>query len=281
MSLSLGSLAMSRGRPSQGLGLRVAGLFYIGVMVVLPMLAMIYQAALPGPRAFWAAVFDPVALHALKLTFVTAFIMVAVNVVTGTATAWVLVRHNFPGRSLVDALVDLPFAVPTVVTGVMLVTLYGPSSVLGTILGRAGWKVVYDQPGIILALLFVTYPFVIRSVQPVLIELDRAEEEAAATLGAGSFMTFWRVTLPSLRPSILTGAGLSFSRALGEFGSVVMVAGNQPMLTKTAPIYVFGEVEGGNQHGALAVSVVLLACSLLILVGLNALQRRGESRDGD
>lgn len=257
------------------------GLSYIGLMVILPMAAMIYQAARPGPRAFWEAVVDPYALHALKLTFVTAFIMVAVNVVTGTATAWVLVRYEFPGRTLINALVDLPFAVPTVVTGVMLVALYGPSSVLGTILGQAGWKVVYDQPGIILALLFVTYPFVIRSVQPVLLELDRAEEEAAATLGAGALTTFWSVTLPSLRPSILTGAALSFSRALGEFGSVVMVAGNQPLLTKTAPIYVFGEVEGGNRHGALAVSVVLLACSLLILIGLNALQRRGESRDGD
>lgn len=280
--MSFGSLMAQRSRrPSQGLALRAMGLFYIGAMVILPMVAMVYQAAQPGPRAFWEAVVDPYALHALKLTFVTAFIMVAVNVVTGTATAWVLVRYEFPGRTLINALVDLPFAVPTVVTGVMLVALYGPSSVLGTILGQAGWKVVYDQPGIILALLFVTYPFVIRSVQPVLLELDRAEEEAAATLGAGALTTFWSVTLPSLRPSILTGAALSFSRALGEFGSVVMVAGNQPMLTKTAPIYVFGEVESGNRHGALAVSVVLLACSLLILVGLNALQRRGESRDGD
>jgi len=280
--MSFGSLMAQRNsRPSQGLTIRAMGLFYIGVMVVLPMLVMTYQAARPGPRAFWEAVTDPYALHALKLTFVTAFIMVAVNVVTGTATAWVLVRYEFPGRTLVNALVDLPFAVPTVVTGVMLVALYGPSSVLGAIIGEAGWKVVYDQPGIILALLFVTYPFVIRSVQPVLLELDRAEEEAAATLGAGAFMTFWRVTLPSLRPSILTGAALSFSRALGEFGSVVMVAGNQPLLTKTAPIYIFGEVESGNRHGALAVSAVLLACSLLILVGLNALQRRGGTHDGE
>jgi len=280
MPLSLGNPVANRSRPSQGLTLRAMGLFYIGVMVVLPMTVMTFQAVRPGPRAFWEAVLDPYALHALKLTFVTAFIMVAVNVVTGTATAWVLVRYEFPGRTLINALIDLPFAVPTVVTGVMLVALYGPSSVLGAILGKAGWKVIYDQPGIILALLFVTYPFVIRSVQPVLLELDRAEEEAAATLGAGSWTTFRRVTLPSLRPSILTGAGLSFSRALGEFGSVVMVAGNQPLLTKTAPIYVFGEVESGNRHGALVVSAVLLACSLLILIGLNALQRKGEARNG-
>ncbi len=278
--MSIGSMILNRSRPSQGLTIRAMSLFYLGLMVVLPMLAMTYQAALPGPRAFWEAISEPYAWHSLKLTFITAFIMVGVNVVTGTATAWVLVRYEFPGRSLVNALIDLPFAVPTVVTGVMLVALYGPSSVLGAIIGKTGWKVIYDQPGIILALLFVTYPFVIRSVQPVLLELDRAEEEAAATLGAGAWTTFRRVTLPTLWPSILTGAGLSFSRALGEFGSVVMVAGNQPLLTKTAPIYVFGEVESGNRHGALAVSAVLLACSLLILVGLNALQRRGGVQNG-
>ncbi|MDR3619654.1 MAG: sulfate ABC transporter permease subunit CysT [Paludisphaera borealis] len=279
--MAIGARTLQRHRPSQGLTLRATSLFYLGVMVVLPMLAMTIQAVQPGPRAFWEAISEPYAWHALKLTFVTALIMVAVNVVTGTATAWVLVRYEFPGRSLVNALIDLPFAVPTVVTGVMLVALYGPSSVVGAIIGKAGWKIIYDQPGIILALLFVTYPFVIRSVQPVLIELDRAEEEAAATLGARPWTTFVRVTLPTLWPSILTGAGLSFSRALGEFGSVVMVAGNQPLLTKTAPIYVFGEIESGNRHGALAVSAVLLACSLLILVGLNALQRRGGVHDGN
>ncbi|MDG3007463.1 sulfate ABC transporter permease subunit CysT [Paludisphaera mucosa] len=271
--------SIARRRPHPGLILRGGSLAYLGVMVVLPMLAMTWQAVQPGPRAFWAAVAEPYAWHALKLTFVTAFIMVLVGAVTGTATAWVLVRYEFPGRNLVNALIDLPFAVPTVVTGVMLVALYGPDSVVGAIMGKAGWKVIYDQPGIILALLFVTYPFVIRSVQPVLLGLDKAEEEAAATLGAGPWTTFLRVTLPTLWPSILTGSALSFSRALGEYGSVVMVAGNQPLLTKTAPIYVFGEIESGNRHGALAVSAVLLGSSLLILIILNALQRRGEIHD--
>jgi sulfate transport system permease protein len=206
--------------------------------------------------------------------------MVLVNVVTGTATAWVLVRYNFPGRSLVNAMIDMPFAVPTVVTGVMLIMLFGPSSVVGTILGRYGWAVIYHQPGIVLALLFVTYPFVIRSVQPVLMELDRAEEEAATTLGATPWTIFRRVTLPGLWPSIVTGAGLSFSRALGEFGSVVMVAGNQPLSTKTAPLYIFGEIESGNRHGALVVSALLLAGSLLILVVLNGVQRRWGAEHG-
>jgi len=266
--------------PASALVLRWTTLCYLGIMVALPMAALGIQAAQPGLRAFWRALADPYAWHSLKLTFLTALIMVLVNAVTGTATAWVLVRYDFPGRSLVNALIDLPFAVPTVVTGVMLVVLYGPSSTIGTVLGRFGWAVIYHQPGIVLALLFVSYPFVIRSVQPVLMELDRAEEEAAATLGAGAWTTFRRVTLPVLWPSILAGSALSFSRALGEFGSVIMVAGNHPLLTKTAPLYVYGEIESGNRHTALVVSAVLLASSLLILIGINALQRRSEVGHG-
>ncbi len=260
------------------LALRASTLAYLGVMVVLPLAALTFQASAPGPSAFWKAISDPFARHAIRLTFSTALIMVAINAVMGTATAWVLVRYSFPGKGIMNALIDLPFAVPTVVTGLMLVALYGPSSALGTVLGRAGLAVIYQQPGIVLALLFVTYPFVIRSVQPVLLEIDRGEEEAAATLGAPPWMTFRRVTLPTLFPSILTGTALAFSRALGEFGSVVMVAGNRPLETKTGPMYVFGEIESGNRHGAMAVSAVLLASSLGILVALNLVQRR---RGGD
>jgi sulfate transport system permease protein len=244
-------------------------------MVLLPLAALGAGAAASGPWAFWKALADPFAWHALKLTFVTALAMAAVNAVTGTATAWVLVRYPFPGKGLVNALIDLPFAVPTVVAGLMLVALYGPTSVLGAFLSRQGWNIIYQKPGIILALLFVTLPFVVRSVQPVLLELDPAEEEAAVTLGAGAFTTFRRVTLPTLWPAIVTGTGLSFSRALGEFGSVVMVAGNRPLETKTGPMYVFGEIESGNPHGAMVVSVVLLAGSLGTLLILNRLQRRG------
>src|SRR5262249_55655813 len=260
--------------------LRSTTLTYLGLAVFLPMAALVIEAARPGIWAFWQAVRDPFAWHALKLTIVTALVMVLVNALTGTATAWVLVRYDFPGRSLVNALIDMPFAVPTVVTGVMLIVLFGPSSVVGTILGKFGWAVIYHQPGIVLALLFVTYPFVIRSVQPVLMELDRAEEEAASTLGAGAWTTFRRVTLPGLWPSILTGSGLSFARALGEFGSVVMVAGNQPLATKTAPLYIFGEIESGNRHGALVVSAVLLASSLVIMLVLNGIQRKWGSEHG-
>lgn len=274
-----------RRRPPTGtapadLVLRGVALSYLALLVVLPLAALSVQAAEPGVQAFWTALTNPFAWHALKLTFATAFIMVLINAVMGTATAWVLVRYDFPGKGVMNALIDIPFAVPTVVTGLMLVALYGPSSVLGSFLGRHGWGVIYEQPGIILALLFVSYPFVIRSVQPVLLELDPAEEEAAATLGAGAFTTFRRITFPTLWPSILTGTALAFSRALGEFGSVVMVAGNRPLETKTGPMYIFGEIESGNRHGAMVVSVVLLACSLGILIVLNRLQHRGRPAHG-
>jgi len=269
------SLVRGASRPAGGLLLRSASLSYLGVMVLLPLVALGYESTLPGTAAFLKALSDPFARHALWLTFVTAAAMVVINAVTGTATAWVLVRYPFPGKGFVNALIDLPFAVPTVVTGLMLVALYGPTSVLGAFLDRNGWGIIYQKPGIILALLFVTYPFVVRSVQPVLLEMDRAEEEAAVTLGASPFTVFRRITLPTLWPAILTGTALSFSRALGEFGSVVMVAGNRPLETKTGPMYIFGEIESGNRHGAMVVSVVLLACSLGVLVVLNRLQRRG------
>jgi sulfate transport system permease protein len=267
------------GRGSRGLVLRATTMTYLGLMVLLPLAALGVESAGPGARAFLKALTNPFAWHALKLTFVTALAMVVVNAVTGTATAWVLVRYPFPGKGLVNALIDLPFAVPTVVTGLMLVALYGPTSVLGAFLAEHGWGVIYQKPGIVLALLFVTYPFVVRSVQPVLLEMDRAEEEAAATLGASPLTVFRRIILPTIRPALLTGAGLSFSRALGEFGSVIMVAGNRPLETRTGPMYIFGEIESGNRHGAMVVSVVLLACSLGVLVVLNRLQRRGEAAD--
>ena len=268
----------SRASSAPALLIRGATLSYLGVMVVLPLVVLVSEAATPGASAFRDRVVDPFAWHALKLTLTTALAMVAINAVTGTATAWVLVRYRFPGKTFMNALVDLPFAVPTVVTGLMLVALYGPSSTLGAILGRNGLAVIYQTPGIVLALLFVTYPFVVRSVMPVLLEMDRAEEEAAMTLGARPWTIFRRVTLPTLWPAILTGTALAFSRALGEFGSVVMVAGNRPLETKTGPMYVFGEIESGNRPGAMVVSTVLLAASLGILVALNLLQRRKDGR---
>jgi sulfate/thiosulfate transport system permease protein len=260
--------------------LRAVALGYIGLFVVLPLVALCDRAFAPGLGAVWRALRQPEAVFSLWLTFRLAVVMILVNTVMGTLTAWVLVRHRFPGQGLVNALIDLPFAIPTIVTGLMLVVLYGPQGSIGKYLTAHGVEVIYARPGIVLALLFVTLPFVVRAVQPVLMELDRDMEEAAATLGASRWTIFRRVLLPSLTPAILTGSALSFSRALGEFGSVIMVAGNIPLRTQTAPVYIYGEIESDNPAGALAVSVVLLAGSLAVLVALHLLQRVGRRREG-
>ncbi len=258
---------------------RGIGIGYIGLMVVLPILAISSQALGEGLGRLWKDVVQPEAFFSLRLTFLMALIMVILNSVTGTATAWVLVRYRFPGQSLINALIDLPFAIPTIVTGLMLVILYGPQSSIGTFLTAHGVEVIYAKPGIVLALLFVTFPFVVRAVQPVLMEMDRDMEEAAITLGAKRWRVFFRVVLPSILPAILTGAAQAFSRALGEFGSVVMVAGNIPMKTQVAPVFIYGEIESYNARGALGVSMALLASSFVILLLLNIMQNWGRRHD--
>ena len=261
--------------------LRSASFGYIGLLIILPIIVMIVRSLQGGLSALWADITLPQALFSLRLTIVTAFIMVLINIVTGTATAWVLVRYSFPGKQVMDALIDLPFAMPTIVAGIMLVALYGPRSVIGSFLKGYNIEVMFNTPGIILALLFVTFPFVVRAVQPVLIELDQDMEEAAKTLGASSATIFFRIVLPSLMPSILTGAALSFSRALGEFGSIIMVAGNIPFRTQVASVYIYGEIESYNPQGALGLSVVLLFFSFAILLLLNFIQywnRRHENQ---
>jgi sulfate transport system permease protein len=256
-----------------GVAVRVGVCAYVGVLVALPLVALLVEGLGQGFAALWAAVASPVALEALRLTLVTAAIMALINAVMGTATAWVLVRYELPGRGLLSALVDLPFAIPTLVTGVMLVLLFGPQSPLGGWLAAQGMAVAFATPSIVLALLFITVPFVVRAVEPVLMEQDPAEEEAARTLGAGTFTVFWRVLLPPLVPSLLSGTIRSFARALGEFGSIVVVSGNIPHQTLTAPIYVFGEIESGRSEVAAAVSVVLLAVALALTFGARAIER--------
>ena len=253
--------------------MRALVLTYIGLLILLPMTALTSEAFREG----WATVLNeirqPQALAALRLTCMLAAAIVVLNVITGTATAWVLVRYTFPGKAVLNTLIDLPFAIPTVVTGIMLVTLYGPNSLIGALLQRCNLGIIFSIPGIILALLFVTLPFVIRTVQPVLLEMDRDMEEAARTLGAGPVYIFRRIIIPTLLPAILTGAALSFSRALGEFGSVVIVAGNIPFKTMVAPVYVYGEIESANIPGATGVSLVLLSLSFAVLVLLHFVQR--------
>ena len=257
---------------SGDLTLRALSFFYAGVLILLPIATITILAFQGGLANLGANVFAPQALYAMKLTFLTAFIMMILNLLTGTATAWVLVRYNFPLKNLMNGLIDLPFAIPTVVTGIMLVALYGPRSFLGGILEKNGIEIIFAQPGIILALLYVSFPFVVRAVQPVLQEMDRDMEEAAKTLGARPFTIFRRIVMPTILPAVLTGAALSFSRAIGEFGSIVIVSGNIPFKTQVASVYVYGELESYNQQGALGVSVVLLLCSFIILILLHRLQ---------
>ncbi|MBU1474817.1 MAG: sulfate ABC transporter permease subunit CysT [Acidobacteria bacterium] len=272
----------SRSSTPGDLVLRSLSFFYVFLLIVLPLIAISSRAFSGGLEGLWRNIVSPQALYSLKLTFIVALVMVVVNVVTGTATAWVLVRYDFPLKNLMNALIDLPFAIPTVVTGIMLVALYGPNGLIGGLFGRHGIEIMYAKPGIVLALLYVSFPFVVRTVQPVMIELDKDMEEAASTLGARPLVIFRRVVLPSLTPAILTGAALSFSRAIGEFGSIAIVSGNIPYKTQVASVYIYGELESYNPQGALGMSMVLLICSFLILILLNRLQvwnRRHEHAD--
>jgi sulfate transport system permease protein len=225
-----------------------------------------------GLAAFWEQVTAPAAVAALKLTFVASLIVVAVNAVTGTLIAWVLVRDDFRGKSTVNAIIDLPFALPTIVAGLTLLAVYGPRSPLGV-------DIAYSRAAVVVALLFVTLPFVVRAVQPVLAELDQEMEEAAASLGARPFTTFRRIILPNLLPAMFSGAALSFGKAVGEFGSIVLISGNIPFDTEVASVYIFKNIESDQPETAAAVSVVLLVLSFVVLAVADVLERRSRRHD--
>ena len=260
-----------RGGRGGGVGLGVATA-YLSLIVLLPLAAVATRSLDGGVRPFWEAISDPQAVAALRLTFVVSLGVVAVNAVFGTIIAWVLVRDSFPGKSVVNALIDLPFALPTIVAGLTLLALYGPS-------GPTGVDVAYVRAGVLLALLFVTLPFVVRTVQPVLMELDREMEEAAACLGARPTAIFRRVVFPNLLPAVLSGVALSFARAIGEFGSVVLISGNLPYDTEVASVYIFGQIESGNMSGAAAVSVLLLGVSFVVLLAIGGVRRWAGKHD--
>ena len=249
-------------------GLAVA---WLTLIVLVPLAAVVVRSLDGGLDAFWASVSNPQAVAALKLTLAVSAIVAVIDAVMGTLIAWVLVRDDFRGKRLVNALIDLPFALPTIVAGLVLLVLYGPR-------GPVGINVAYTQAAIALALLFVTLPFVVRAVQPVLLSLEREVEEAAASLGASPPTVFRRVILPSLRPAILAGVGLAFGRAIGEFGSIVLISGNLPYKTEVASVFVFGQIESGNVAGAAAVSVLLLAVSFAVLLAISTLAARGSNR---
>jgi sulfate transport system permease protein len=242
------------------------------VIVLIPLAAVVARSTEGGLSAFWDAVTAPAAVASLRLSLVASLGVAALNAVAGTLVAWVLVRDRFRGKAVVNALIDLPFALPTIVAGITLLALYGPSS-------PTGINVVGTRIAIVLALLFVTLPFVVRSVQPVLLELDREMEEAAASLGASAGTTFRRVIFPNLVPAILSGTALAFARAVGEFGSIVLISGNIPFKTEVAAVYVFGQIESDATTSAAAVSVVLLVLSVVVLVAIRGLGRFGARHD--
>jgi sulfate transport system permease protein len=245
---------------------------YLSLIVLIPLAAVVLRSMEGGAAAFWEAVSSPQAVAALKLTFVASLIVVVVNAVAGTVIAWVLVRDEFRGKTVLNALIDLPFALPTIVAGLTLLALYGPRGPLGV-------NVAYTRVAVLLALLFVTLPFVVRTVQPVLIELDREMEEAASSLGASPFAVFRRVIFPNLFPAILSGGALAFARSIGEFGAVVLISGNQPFETEVASVYIFGQIESDNVTGAAAVSVVLLVISLAVLLAIGGIRRWATRHD--
>jgi len=257
------------GRVAWRVGGPALAVTYLSLLVLLPLAALFTNAFSGGWAAFWHAVTEPEAVAALELTLGVAAAVAVFNSVAGSAIAWVLVRDDFRGKALVGAVIDLPFALPTIVAGLTLLALYGPDSPFH--LNLAGTRL-----GIACALAFVTLPFCVRSVQPVLAELDAETEEAASSLGASRRQVLRRVILPSILPSVLAGAGLAFARAVGEFGSVVLISGNLPFKTEVASSFIYSQSQSGNLQGASAVSVVLVAISLLVLVGIGWARRRFE-----
>jgi sulfate transport system permease protein len=257
-------------RAGTGLGVGMATL-YLSLIVFIPLGAVVVRADENGLSGFWQAITTPETAAALTLTVGASLIVVAVDVVMGTLIAWVLVRDRFPGQRVVDTLIDLPFALPTIVAGLVLLTLYGPASPVGI-------DLAYQQSGVVVALLFVTLPFVVRTVQPVLMELDREMEQAAASLGASPVTIFRRIVLPNLFPAIAAGAALSFARSISEFGSTVLISGNLPFKTEVAAVHIFGQIQSDNVQGAAAESTVLLVVALVVLVGLDLVQRWAARR---
>ena len=260
--------------------IRGIALSYLAILLIIPLLVIVQDGFGQGLAEFWRQITLPPAWAALMLTLWTSTVMTIINTIMGTLTAFVLVRYDFPGKRILNGIIDLPLAIPTLVTGVMLVILFGPQEALGSWLKeRFDFSVIFAPPGIILALLFLTFPFVVRSVQPVLLELDRSQESAAATLGAEGWTIFRRIILPPLTLPVITGALLSFARAIGEFGSIVIVAGNIPFRSQTAAVYVFGEVESENRLGASAISIVMVAIAFGLLMFADYLHKRRVKRE--
>ncbi|MFO7536138.1 MAG: sulfate ABC transporter permease subunit CysT [Kiritimatiellia bacterium] len=262
-------------QPGLILGLALA---YLGLIVLLPISAAVVKSTTLSGADFWAAISSPRAVASYKLTFGSAFLAAALNTVMGFLVAWVLVRIPFPGRRLADAMVDLPFALPTAVAGIALAGLYAPDGWIGQLLAPMGLRIAYQPAGVFVALVFIGLPFVVRTIQPVLEELDPAVEESAACLGASRGATFAKIIFPALAPSLLTGFAMAFARGIGEYGSVIFIAGNLPMKSEIASLLIVSRLEQYDYAGASALAVTLLGASFLLLLLINWLQNWTHSR---
>jgi sulfate transport system permease protein len=252
---------------------------YLTVTLILPVVAMFLKASQEPPAEFWRIATSPVALSTYDVTFTTSLVAASFNGVFGTLIAWILVRYDFPFKRIIDASVDLPFALPTAVAGLTLATVYSDNGWIGSLLAPMGIKISFTRLGVGVAMMFISLPFVVRTVQPVLMEMEKDIEEAAWCLGASSWQTFWRVVLPPLMPSILTGVALGFSRAVGEYGSTVIIASNTPFRDLIAPVLIFQRLEQYDYSGATVIGVMLLMISLVMLLAINFIQAWGRRYD--
>ena len=262
-----------------GFGLTLGySMFYLCLIVLIPLAALFARPLNMGGAAFWTAIASPRTVAAFRISFGLALLAALINAFFGLIVAWVLVRVPIPGKRLIDAIVDLPFALPTAVAGIALATLYSPSGWIGRILNSVGLQVAYTPVGILVAMIFIGLPFVVRTVQPVLDDVERDQEEAAATLGAGPFSIFARVTLPAIGPALLSGFALAFARGVGEYGSIIFIAGNLPGQSEVLPLLIVVKLQQFDYAGASAIAAVMLAISFLVLITLNSLERWQQRR---
>ncbi|MDB5947590.1 MAG: putative type sulfate transport system, permease component [Ramlibacter sp.] len=255
-------------------------LLYLSLIVLIPLSALVFKTFTLSWEQFWGAVSSPRVLASYRLTFGASLVAALVNVVFGLLVAWVLVRYKFPGKKIVDALVDLPFALPTAVAGISLTALLAGNGWIGQYLEPLGIQLAFNRNGVVIALIFIGLPFVVRTVQPVLEDTERELEEAAMCLGASRFQTFTRVIFPAIAPALLTGFAMAFARAIGEYGSVIFIAGNVPMVSEITPLVIIGKLEQYDYAGATAVATVMLLMSFVLLLVINALQAWQRKRSG-
>jgi sulfate transport system permease protein len=275
------ALRRSPGRVIPGFGISLGfTIFYLALIVLIPLSAVFLKTFTMSWDAFWSAVTSERVMASYRLSFGASLLAAFINVIFGGIVAWVLVRYSFPGKRIVDALVDLPFALPTAVAGITLTALYSHNGLIGEQLAKVGIKVAFTPLGVLVALTFIGLPFVVRTVQPVLEEAERELEEAAASLGASPLQTFWRVVLPTVTPALLTGFALAFARATGEYGSVIFIAGNLPMVSEITPLFIITKLEQYDYTGATAIAVVMLIISFILLLTINLLQAWTRKRAG-